>query len=319
LEEIVEYVRADRDGDDDSLVFFGGEPLLVPGIIERFIDETRDLGLRYILFTNGLLINRVSRDLLKELDVIFVSVDGDRYSNEKHRVAGTYERIIENIDLLRSTTDSYLIGRVTVEEETNVELSVRNLLEHVDAVYWQIVNKPRFNDGHTFVEKYCRDVERLFDYWIKHLSCGENINIIPFQAVAASVLFGYPEDGRSFRCGSGHSYQAIDVDGNVYFCDEYVGDDSGVVGNIADGRVDLKYTRHYDIFEDCLDCEVSDICLGRCRKFLTEYGDEHKRFYCKMTQFLIDLFKGERDRLSEIVKDLVDSLYRTPRCTEEIP
>jgi len=322
VDRVVRYIEANRDGDDDSLVFFGGEPLLVPDIIERFIDETGSLGLRYILFTNGVLLNRVPLELLRKLNIIFVSVDGDRESNEKHRVAGTYDGIMRNIEYLKDSTDAYLIGRVTVEEETNVDLSVRNLLRLVDAVYWQIVNKPAFNDSRSFVRKYKAEVRRLFEYWMENLSAGRNPGIVPFQAVAASVLFGYPEDRRSFRCGSGHSYQAIDVDGNVYFCDEYVGDRRGIVGNIAEGAVDLRYKAHFEIFDDCLDCEVSDICLGRCRKFLSEYNDEHKRVYCEMTRGLINLFKEERDRIEEIVKkhswDL-SSIYRVPKCTEEIP
>ena len=322
IDSVVSYIERNVDGDDDALVFFGGEPLLVPDVLESFIEKTEHLNITYRLFTNGLLVNRVPLEILKKIDVIFVSVDGDKRSHELHRVSGTYERIFENIEYLRSNTDSHLIGRITVEEETDIEVSVKKLLGVVHSVYWQIVNKPRFNEPHEFVAKYKNDVTRLFNFWLENLSAGKNLNIIPFQAIAASLLFDYPDEKKSFRCGSGHSYQTIDVDGNVYFCDEYVGDGEGIVGNIADGRVSLKYRHHTDLFSDCRTCDVSEICLGRCRKFLSKYEDEHKRFYCDITRYLINIILSNKDKITSLANKYypsIDSIYPAPKCTEEIP
>jgi len=322
VENVVEYIERNVDGDDDALVFFGGEPLLVPEAVESFINKTEHLNLTYRLFTNGLLIKRVPLELLKRIDVIFVSVDGDKRAHEMHRAQGTYDKIFENIDYLRSNTDSHIIGRVTVEEETDIELSVRKLLEVVHSVYWQIVNKPQFKNPQKFITRYNDDVTRLFSFWMEHLTEGENLNIIPFQAIVASIVFNYPEEKKSFRCGSGHSYQTIDIDGNVYFCDEYIGDSEGIVGNVIDGTVSLDYKYHEELFADCERCEVSKICLGRCRKFLSKYKDEHKRVYCDVTKHLINEIASRKDEITSLVDKYrmsLESIYPAPKCTEEIP
>jgi organic radical activating enzyme len=47
--------------DSETLIFYGGEPLLNQEFIKRLIEDTRGNGLRYLLHTNGSLLNQIDR------------------------------------------------------------------------------------------------------------------------------------------------------------------------------------------------------------------------------------------------------------------
>ncbi len=326
--ELVEFIKRNRKyqkngSGEDIVIFFGGEPLLEWQLIEEFFKSAEGLDVRYGLYTNGLLLKSVPVDVLNSLDVLFVSFDGDKNSHEKHRGRGTYDRIIDNLKELRGRLRCTVLGRITVEEETDLFSSVTNILgTFVDAVYWQIVNKPRFNDPQGFIRRYREGAERLFRMWIERLGEGQTLKIIPIQAIVASLLFGYNGDV-SFRCGAGSVHRTIDVDGNIYWCDEYVGDERGRIGHITDSVPPLDvFVHHTALFEDCKDCDVAPICLGRCRKALTEYSTEQKRLYCAMTRYLINFVREGIGEIKEVVDQRgyrLEDIYQGPYWTEEIP
>jgi uncharacterized protein len=92
-----------------SILFFGGEPLLNPGVVlylsERLWKATRRRGVRMSssIVTNGLLLSRdlVARLVAFGLRGIKVTLDGDRDTHNRVRPLrggqGTFDRIIANI------------------------------------------------------------------------------------------------------------------------------------------------------------------------------------------------------------------------------
>lgn len=322
MERIIEYIKSNGNGQKDTVVFYGGEPLLKRKIIRQFINKTRDLNLDYILYTNGILLNQVTLEFLNHFDTIFISVDGDKISHEKHRGKGTYDRILENMRMIKGRIDPHTIGRITVEEETDLYDSVTGIAGLVDSVYWQIVNKPFFRQPGIFLSKYQVAINRILNEWIENLKTGKKVNYVPIISIVSHLLFNYNNEGYSFRCGSGRNFQAIDIDGNVYWCDEYVGNPDGRIGTINKSIPRTTIPNHEDIFSDCIDCDISGICLGRCRKSLTEYNDQTKRLYCRSTKILVNEIKEEIKNIKSCIEtnnyDL-ETFYDTPRCTEEIP
>ena len=211
---------------------------------------------------------------------------------------------------------------MTVDEETSVYESTINLLKHTDLVHWQIANKPIFGNPNKFVKSYKADLEKLFDFWMDNFKKGKNISIIPFQAVISSLIFNYPKNKSSFRCGVGKSVQIIDIDGKIYWCDELVGNKKALIGNLTDTCVKNNYKNHCEIFNDCKTCDVSKICRGRCRKCLEVYTPEHNRVYCELTKFLINIIKKRLREIKIIMKKQnlsLDKFYKMRYLTEEIP
>lgn len=323
LNALTQYLRQ-FGSEENVLVFFGGEPFLGVDSILRVMRATEDFNCRYRVYTNGTLLENVPRDLLSRFEVVYVSLDGDRIAHERHRGKGTYDQILKSIALLRDVGVSKIVGRITVEEDTNLVESVSSLVGIVTDIYWQVVNKPVFTNGKGFAERYANHIDGLLELWVKGLDKRLIINMIPFQAVLSQLLF--PDEWHapkaSFRCGAGNGYRSIDLEGNIYWCDEYIGNPAGIIGTITNPILEANSPGHKELFEDCTQCDVEAICLGRCRKCLTEYSDTHKREYCVMTKHMIHQV---RERLLHI-RSIVDQkritpseLYPTPHCTEEIP
>ncbi|MGA2585649.1 MAG: radical SAM protein [Candidatus Aminicenantales bacterium] len=325
IEEIIKYIIKEKDKNEETrVVFFGGEPLLKPKIMGEFIRRLSPINASFAVYTNGLLLDRVPLSVLNSLDVILVSLDGDQKAHEKYRGKGTYKVIIDNIKKMKPQLYSTVIGRITVEEETDIYSSANNILKEVDAVYWQLVNKPSFENKEKFIVNYKKGVSELFDLWLDHFKKGEILKIIPFQVIVSSLVFDYNNNGKSFRCGTTNHYKAIGLDGSIYICDEYIGSEKGILGNINNGTQNMPEETHEDIFEDCRKCEVTNICLGRCRKCLLEYSVDQKRVYCELTKYLITTINQHIDEIKEIAglrNYSIDDIYGDGLrgVTEEIP
>lgn len=328
IDQIVNYIEKNNK-QEDRVVFFGGEPLLRPDIINKFVCKASKLNVYFLLYTNGLKLEKSLVNTLKNISVIFVSFDGDSNSHKKYRGKGTYDTIIENLKQVKPLlNDTNFIGRITLEEDTDIYQSVTNMLYYVDAVYWQIVNKPEFVYPSKFIETYKKGITKLFEFWLNNLKNGEILNIIPFQAISSYYIFDYRRGQKSFRCGASTEYQVIDINGNIFWCDEYIGSEKDIVDNVNSivnnerSDINLDYSHHTKIFDDCANCSVSDICLGRCKKCLVEYKKQQVRIYCQATILLIKLVENNIDQIKDaLIKNSFSfkEFYKQPHCTEEIP
>lgn len=324
IDKICKYIENDiviNNRTDNSIVFFGGEPSLVPGIISEIIDKTTHLNLNYSIYTNGLLLDRLPDQLLEKLHSILVAIDGDKSVHEKYKPIGSYDSIINNVRLIKPKTDAQIIARITMEEETNIYKSVEKLLFDFDYVHWQIVNKDSFNNSKKLVHNYEKNIFLLFNHWLDSLNNGIILNIIPFNRIVLSILTN--EQLSSFRCGCGSSIQAIDVNGNIYSCDEYIENKNKIIGNIIDNKYDIvKYKSHLELFEDCKNCTVSQICLGRCRKLLESKKAEHIRTYCKLSKILINTILNSIEDIKRIISEQninIEQFHTEIYDTEIIP
>lgn len=312
IDRVCNYIENDliiNNRKDNSIVFFGGEPSLVPNIILEIIRKTSHLNLNYSIYTNGILLNKLPDSLLEQLQSILVAIDGDKKIHERYKPIGSYDKILNNVKEIRNRTNAEIIARITLEEDSNIYVSAKELLKHFDFVHWQIVNKESFNNSRQFIENYKINIKQLFVEWLEALRMGVVMNIIPFNRIVLLLLSN--KKALSFRCGCGSSIQAIDVRGNIYICDEYIEKKENAIGNICDNKYDIiRYKSHIDLFNDCIHCEVSDICLGRCRKALETQSANHIRIYCELTKVLIRIIEESINEIRTIIAEKNISLSR---------
>lgn len=326
ISRITDYVKRDiaarsLGNTRNRIVFFGGEPLLACDVIRKVLVATRGLDMDYWLYTNGLVLDTAPLDILSRMGLILVSLDGDKQSHERHRGVGTYDVIMDNIAAVRRKVSVPILGRITVEESTDCFRSVSNVLRITDSVYWQIVNKPHFSQPAQFIHAYQQGLKRLFEFWLEELYDGVNLGVIPFQAVADSLLDPATSPRNPFRCGCGTSLQAIDLDGRIYECDEYVGTSSGQIGCVEDDcPLSLNCQSHYDIHPECLACEWRAICRGRCKRSLRDFDRDQVGIYCEATRGLIRLVSANIERIQEaLMLNGIEKIYMGPVGTEELP
>ena len=303
-------------------IFYGGEPLLYQSFIKRFIELSRGTGIRYILHTNGLLLDKIDNYLLTNLNKIFVSIDGDKKIHDQFRGYGTFEKIIRNVQRIRSKFDGEILARITLPicQTCSLYNSVLNIVDLFDGLFWQIENLLKPKDTTTlniFKKNYSHDLCRLVDYWIKNIENGIPKNIIPLRVVLNSLIF--KKEHKFLRCGFGTNIVAIDTDGRCYYCDEFLGNENFKLGDIENGITFNKEITCDKLNSCCSSCEIRNVCAGRCVRSLLFSSPEVFSFYCECTKMLVkclDKIKG-RDLLEKgkITKDWLE----TPCYNEEIP
>jgi MoaA/NifB/PqqE/SkfB family radical SAM enzyme len=97
----------------------GGEPLLHQQIFE-FIKELKSRGFYCTLTTNGWLLEAKAVQLCKSnLDLLVVSIDGERQTHDRIRSSGSYEKAVNGIQELLKQHDRPVVGISTVINDLN--------------------------------------------------------------------------------------------------------------------------------------------------------------------------------------------------------
>ena len=223
IKQVCQYIENDiktNAREDNWLAFSGGEPCMEPGVILDLMAGTSHLNLRYAMYTNGMLLNRLPDELLEKMHCFLIAIEGDKKIHESYKPTGSYDKILSNVKEIKRRTTAETIARLTIQENSNICRSVGDLADHFDFVYWQIVNKDSFDNPKAFIDNYTLNIPKLFDSWKEALKRGRVLNYIPFSRIVLSQIEN--KTIPSFWCGSGSDHQAIDMHGNIYTCDEFL-------------------------------------------------------------------------------------------------
>ncbi|MDG6959970.1 MAG: TIGR04084 family radical SAM/SPASM domain-containing protein [Nitrososphaerota archaeon] len=251
---------------DPVLEFYGGEPLLRAGAMEKIVGGTRG---RFALQTNGIFLDRLEPSLLQKLHTILVSVDGSEQVTDRERGKGVYRRAMRNVETVRGNGYSGdMVARMTVVQGTDIFENVIHLLGAglFDHVHWQLsfsmfwksdVTEPGLQEWLT---KYNAGVSSLAHWWVDEMArTGKVPGIVPFIGIMRSLLSGAKS---GLRCGSGDDFWAIMPDGRISACPVAVDFDFSVVGSIQT-HTPASLPR-VEVGEPCASCDILGICGGRC-------------------------------------------------------
>ena len=248
--------------------FYGGEPLLRIETMENIIDS---LPGRFVIQTNGLFLDRIEARYLSKFHSILVSIDGNKEVTDKARGRGVHDRVMNNLQLLRSLGFSGdLVARMTVMEGTDIYQNVRYLLDAriFDHVHWQL-DFAMFWKGSEISEvelsewiaKYNRGISSLVRYWVDEMARSSLVlGIVPFLGVMNSLLSGKKSQ---LRCGSGIDFFSVMPDGRISACPVSLDFDFSVIGSIYKNSPE-SLRNIVTVGEPCLSCEIFDTCGGRC-------------------------------------------------------
>jgi len=158
------------------VAFYGGEPLLVFDKVRTIAKELKtkykDKELRFILYTNGMLLDKaVSQDpqFFQELDFLFVSIDGTKEQHNRFRKGTSLERIEKNLQILKETSQTKVLMWSTLRERMRLKDCVDEFLKLYQAklcdfFFWHLIelDKP-IDDLQTFRRLYQEDLRHLLD------------------------------------------------------------------------------------------------------------------------------------------------------------
>jgi uncharacterized protein len=267
VQDLKNFLHRDRN---PLLIFYGGEPLLQVRKMEEIMDAFP--AARFVLQTNGLLLDRMNIKYVNKFDSVFVSLDGDEALSDYYRGEGTYKRVASNLEKIRD--NGYvgeIVARMTVGEETEIDHEVLALIENkrlpissihwqLDALFWQNdFPKRRFSDWAS--KSYNPRLRKLINVWVDHMrEHGEVLRLYPLVGVVQSLLSHEPS---RLRCGAGWSVFNIQTDGNITPCPVMAGLRSFYLGNIHETAAESLRDAVF-VSDPCDRCDMLSICGGRC-------------------------------------------------------
>ncbi|MDD1680111.1 MAG: TIGR04084 family radical SAM/SPASM domain-containing protein [Methanoregula sp.] len=290
-----------------TLTFYGGEPLLRADLIEEIVREAPVL--RFMMQTNGVLLDRLPPEIVNRFVTILVSLDGTRELTDANRGMGVYDRVMGNIRKIPAYGYSgELIARMTVTERTDILEAVHHLASNPDysfsSIHWQIDANFTGDFSIRRFQKWARDnynpgIRTLVDDWVNHMEAeGEVLRWYPFLDPMEDLLLG--RESR-LRCGSGYTNYSIMTDGNIGPCPVMIGMSQYYVGHISWSHpLELD---HVLIQGECSDCRIRTFCGGRClySNITQPWGIAERRLVCDTVENLRDALITALPRVQRLI------------------
>ncbi len=304
LNFLYEFLKKDPAA---TLTFYGGEPLLRSDLIEQIVRESPVQ--RFMIQTNGLLLNQLPPDITNRFCTILVSIDGRRELTDTHRGAGVYDRVMKNVRKIRANGyTGELIARMTITEDTDIVDAVRYLASNPDysysSIHWQI-DANYAGDYHLrqfgkwTTGSYNPGIRTLVQYWVDYMEAsGKVLRWYPFLDPMEDLLRG---KSSRLRCGSGYANYSIMTDGNIGPCPIMIGMSQYYVGHISTSHpLELA---EVPIAGECTACQIRAFCGGRClySNITQPWGREERRLVCNTVENLHDALHEALPRVRTLI------------------
>ncbi|MDH4202701.1 MAG: 4Fe-4S cluster-binding domain-containing protein [Phycisphaerae bacterium] len=270
----------EKDNTNEAVVcFYGGEPLLMPGLIadtiERLEAKCPRTRLHYMLYTNGLLLDKTAEafeSLLSKFWLVSVSIDGRAEQHNRIRAGADLQTIHENLRAVRPNLCGSVLMWSTLREsqslqdcfEEFLDLESQGLVSHW-FWHWIEAEEP-FDDLAAYCQKYERDLRYILDAYIERLAAGKPLSIIHLDELILYLLTATRRG--TTGCGVEENRNFDLVGGRILACA-----DLGMEWEL--GRVDEQGHPHlqtqdlgklidYKKHLGCYYCGVHAYCGGRC-------------------------------------------------------
>ena len=269
-----------------NFTFQGGEPTLAgKAFFRRFLELVRsyDRGrvrVNCAIQTNGWLIDEEWCEIFREGKFLAgVSLDGCRETHDTFRRnasgEGTWERVTENIRLLRRENVEYnvlcVVNRIIAERprETFNALKSHGFVQFIPCLDDFDGQRSAFS---LDALSYGRFLIETFDLYEECILNGHPVSVRTFDNWL-SMLLGYPPENCAMSGRCGH-YFLIEADGGVYPCDFYVLDKwrLGSINEKTFAQLDESplekefYEASVPLNEKCENCRWLPLCRGGCKR-----------------------------------------------------
>ena len=282
-EAAVEYIiRHSGARKNCEIDFFGGEPLMNMDVVKHVVSYVRkrekETGkiFKLTLTTNGILLQDEQIAYVNENNISLVlSLDGRKSVHDNMRPnaggKGSYDTALRNFQktvAARNGHDYYLRGTFTAE---NPDFTA-DVLDMADQGFDILSVEPVVlkDSPYGFTEKdlprLSAEYDKLTTAYLERRKEGKGFFFFHFNM---DLSHGPCVAKRLSGCGAGHEYYAVDVNGDLYPCHQFVGREKYLLGTIFDGVKNKempKYFRESHVLnkEKCRDCWARFFCSGGC-------------------------------------------------------
>ena len=277
-EEIKRALKSIADKYDSTRILLnvtGGEPLVRQDLFDVMKYAT-ELGFKWGITTNGMLINDEIIKKMKEtnLATMSISIDGLEKSHDEFRgIKGSYRKILENIEKLKQDKFLKCFQITTVVNKLNInELDeLYKIIKNLEVDSWRVINMDpigRANDNNNLaLDK--DDYKYLFEF-IKSKRKESNFDVTYGCAHFVGMTLEKELRDNIFFCSAGYTTASILYNGDIYVCPNVERRKELIQGNVKkDDFMDVwnnkfKWFRDIDKLksEQCKNCEDWKYCRG---------------------------------------------------------
>ncbi|MGI6004420.1 MAG: radical SAM protein [Christensenellales bacterium] len=266
-----------------TLGFQGGEPLMVGleffremvGMAQKYAPGTR---FSFTVQTNGLLVDEDWAGFFAGHGfLVGVSLDGTRQVHDAYRGAGTYDKVMAAVGLLREKGAALNILSVVTDTLADNIAEVYRLyranrfdhLQFIPCLDALGTGGPRY---FLSAQKYGDFLKALFDLWYADILEGRDVSIRYFEDLLLAAC-GVTPPSCTLRGGCAMQF-VTEADAAVYPCDFYALDEYAL-GNLTKDTPDELmrrflqsdfYTSSKNMDEACRSCAYLRLCGGGCRR-----------------------------------------------------
>lgn len=268
---------------DNTIVFFGGEPLLNFPLIKD-IDSyliTKNLNIKYTMVTNGTIITDEIKDFIDEKFLnLWISLDGPKDINDGQRfgnVESVHDRVVETIDKLHPRRYPLIIKSIVTKRSIS---KLAEIVEHISALNIDSIDiKPVkdvspesqfFMDDEDYTT-YIYELSNILVSNLNKLANGESIKLLSY--LVPILMRMITKTRMIYGCSAGRELMTITADGDVYPCGIYIGLEEFHMGNVHDSDFpgekfkrlrELLYKINVYDSCDCNSCWARFLCGGGC-------------------------------------------------------
>ena len=236
------------------LSFFGGEPLIEYQLLKNIVhyaentSQSMNKSITFSVVTNGILIDEKKLSFFNKHGIkIILSCDGDRESQNKHRVfpdgTGTFDILNKKIAAIARLRNS--CARITFTSDT-INKIFNNVLYLYNVGFKNIGCSPVDQKDWTGREIKIieRELKKVGEFWLQKHKSGEEIYIRPL--IDYFELIENPNQNfriHMHKCWAGKWGFAIDVNGEIYPCHRFMEIKDFVLGDVFEGKINNNLRR----------------------------------------------------------------------------
>lgn len=243
-----------------NIEWFGGEPCLNPNAIkvitERLIEE--NIPFRAQMTTNGILlaeslIHKASDWNLRKIQIT-LDAAGEKYEEIKHVSEGSYEQVLQNIDLCLSS-DVRVVVRINYAGNKD---QIESLIDNLSTRFSGKSIKPKVYISTIYSEGKCISVAHMGEVMAL------NERLIKSNLMAFDEVYRLQQRDRCFSATPwGYT---IMPDGMLVNCSHNVGAENSW-GTIWDADSSKKLHQLFlsdKLSDECYTCPLIPVCGGGC-------------------------------------------------------
>ncbi len=319
----IEYVdwlfqQADPEKKTLGLTFFGGEPLLNPGVVRAAAAhaqmKAKQTGkkISFGITTNGTLVNDEIAAFLQDINAtVTVSLDAIGKTNDRlrpfHSGKGSYDKVMEKI---RPLLDRKIaVARVTV---TKLNLDVAHTVQTLlDAGFREVgcspvdAKNPAYDLDGAAYDKLLDGFRVLVNRYVEAATRGEYYGFSNIQNLVKAIHSGH---NKEYPCGAGVGMVAGTPNGKMHLCHRFAGEEEYVLGSLQDGGLDSEkrgaMLERINLAErsDCSKCWARYVCSGGCHHVNFLFEGEPSKTYLTHCDWLRSWYRTGIETYADLLK-----------------